>query len=319
MSWIGWIAGVIVVVTSCALAPSCVATSPGPSLVAQGQLYQSGDPLYDEFFRQLHTAQVAVERATSDEAEVRRELGNGLGSARGMPAPVSGTAGAGNHGDQPVSEGGAGEPEIASRADSTGTEVPSPDVLAEAVGQRFEEAKERAKARVDIDGEFGDEGATAVIAWVGKPRPSEKDLGSVVEDGLTRELQVLARMRTHQQQLERLGSMAEGLEKNVDSVFRRVGLSKRAEVKKNLRDAEAVIPLMEGRVQEVWNVAERTVRGLRAAATTAANEVVVTSTAPAAPEPAPPPPAPRRPAPRPRSPAAAPPPPAPAPASDFEP
>ncbi len=305
--------GVTLVAFGCALTPSCIATSPGASQVAQGQLYQSGEPLYDEFFQQLHTAQVAMQEAPADESRIRGELAQALTSIQSASGGSAGSAAVAAATSAP---GGAEESAGDEKSEGdAGGDPTAPAALAAAVRQRVEAIAWRAKLSVEITGELGDEGVTVELAWVGKPRMADRELGQAIEQALSGELSVLARMRQHRAELERLGSMAQGLEKNADSVFRRAGLAKRAEVKKNLRDAQVLIPLMEGRAQEVTTLAERLARQLRATATA--------EQGPPAPAP---PPAPEAPSPRPvtvphrpAAPTKAAPPRSAAPAGDFEP
>jgi hypothetical protein len=316
MHWLGRVVGLVLAAILCGVAPSCLATSPGQSEVAQGRLYQSGEPLYDEFFLQLHAAQVVAEQAPQGEADVRRALG----AALGLGALTVSAGAAGGAGDQEatVAQGGAAPMQSSPAVAANFDEAAPPETLAAEVERRVAGVKWRAQLRLDVEGELGDEGAKARLQWIGKPRSAEQQLGDSLETALDEELQILAQMRGHRQELERLGAMAQGLEKNVDSVFRRAGLAKRAEVKKNIRDAQALIPLMDGRVQEVASTAEQMVRKLRSAATTAEEQAE-----PSPPAPAPPsatPAAPTRPAARPAAPArpTAPKRPA-APAGDFEP
>jgi hypothetical protein len=51
----------------------------GPSEVAQGHRYESGDPTYDQFFQAVHELQVEMGKAPGAEAELRVELGKTLG------------------------------------------------------------------------------------------------------------------------------------------------------------------------------------------------------------------------------------------------
>lgn len=51
----------------------------GVSSVAQGQRYESGDPTYDEFFRQVHELSVQLSVAPKAESQLRMALGKELG------------------------------------------------------------------------------------------------------------------------------------------------------------------------------------------------------------------------------------------------
>lgn len=51
----------------------------GPSEVAQGQRYESGDPTYDQFFAAVHDLQVEMAKAPQEEARLRLELAKPLG------------------------------------------------------------------------------------------------------------------------------------------------------------------------------------------------------------------------------------------------
>lgn len=64
----------------------------GPSEVAQGQRYETGDPTYDQFFAAVHDLQVDLAKAPQQEAKLRIDFGKPLGvepeEVEDEPAPT---------------------------------------------------------------------------------------------------------------------------------------------------------------------------------------------------------------------------------------
>ena len=69
-----------------AFAQGCIFGSPGPSNVAVGQLYVSGESQYDQFFSELYQVQLPMGQATDREAGNRARVANALGVPADSPA-----------------------------------------------------------------------------------------------------------------------------------------------------------------------------------------------------------------------------------------
>ncbi|HEX7670727.1 MAG TPA: hypothetical protein VF395_14130, partial [Polyangiaceae bacterium] len=65
--------------TGGAVAQGCLFGSPGPSNVALGKLYVSGESQYDQFFSELYQVQLPMGQATDREANNRARVANALG------------------------------------------------------------------------------------------------------------------------------------------------------------------------------------------------------------------------------------------------
>jgi hypothetical protein len=126
------------------------------------------------------------------------------------------------------------------------------------------------------------------------PEPLQGDarkLAAAVHDAARSELELYVRMRKAKKNLDKLHALSVALDANVDAVFRREGMSKKSEVKKNLEDARALIKLMHGRADEVSGRADELVSKLLEAASDRiqappeAQTTEVAEKAPAAPAP----------------------------------
>jgi hypothetical protein len=67
----------------------------GPSEVAQGKSYQSGDPTYDQFFENVHELSLQMSAAPKKESQLRMALAKELGvepEEEDEPAPAPAVA-----------------------------------------------------------------------------------------------------------------------------------------------------------------------------------------------------------------------------------
>ncbi len=77
------VSAALVVAGALLLLPSCASVFPtGPTPVAQGKYYGSGDPEYDTFFIELHRTQVSVGALPGRVSNARNALTDGLGVSR---------------------------------------------------------------------------------------------------------------------------------------------------------------------------------------------------------------------------------------------
>jgi hypothetical protein len=196
--------------------------SPGASSVEEARLYAPGEPWYDQFFREVHEAQVASEGFPQDEAKIRVALAHALG------AP--------GH---------------------------TPELLAEAAATRAERlAHAGVRMRLDVDGDPWRGPAFAHVSVQGKPEESEAVAIKAIESAAQDALSLLERLAGEADRLERLGPMGEGLVENVGTTFRKSSLSKRAEVRKNVNAARALVPILQFRVRDTASELRRLLREL---------------------------------------------------------
>jgi hypothetical protein len=196
--------------------------SPGASSVEEARLYAPGEPWYDQFFREVHEAQVASEGFPQDEAKIRVALAHALG------AP--------GH---------------------------TPELLAEAAATRAERlAHAGVRMRLDVDGDPWRGPAFAHVSVQGTPEESEAVAVKAIESAAQDALSLLERLAGEADRLERLGPMGEGLVENVGTTFRKSSLSKRAEVKKNVNAARALVPILQFRVRDTASELRRLLREL---------------------------------------------------------
>lgn len=210
------------------LASGCIIASPGRSLVAQGRAYAPGDALYDRFFAELYQTQLVMAAAPEDETQLRQGLAHKLG--------ISGN---------------------------------SPGALASAVDQRIQGlVVNEVRVRLVLIGEPGEEQAAVRMDTQGTTTEEQRAFLASLEATVRGELSLMARVASEQEKLLRLLPMAAGLASNVDNQFRSRGLTSRAEVKKNIRDAQTLIPLMQARASEVSGAALHFIKKLEAASQT---------------------------------------------------
>jgi hypothetical protein len=277
---------------------ACFLMSKGPSNVAKGLRYQTGNGDYDEFFGTLYEVQLTLGQAPEREAEIRATLARKVKAAEGANA----------------------------------------DALGKAVTDRAGElSKDGIGIRLVVTGRDEEDETPSVDFEVSGPTPerSYKKVVNGIETAAKDGAALLGDMRDAKLKCLKLKDQAAALTGMVETAFKTEGPLKRSEVSKNLDDAQKLIPLMSDRASSVGDAAESLLEALEEAVGSSSPAPAPAAPAPAeaddVPEPAAPPGAappkqtpPQRAAPRP-APAPAPPPAAPAPkpppppADDFEP
>jgi hypothetical protein len=221
----------------------CAVLDPHTSAVGRAELYTTGEKTYDGFFQDLHTQQVEVADAGDRELALRRELG-----------------------------------------DRYGTEDLSPEGLAGSVKVRAASlASSGTKLRLEADSDPEDEDASVRLEVLGNLSDADRRLVEVVATTARGELGLLVEMTRREHELDRLGALAEGLERSTTRVFANRSLVKAHQVRQNLEDARTIIALLRARADTVQISARRTLKKLMRATTTAE------PSATAAPPPPPPP------------------------------
>jgi hypothetical protein len=195
--------------------PACgIISLSGPSTVAQGKYYASGNQQFDEFFLELYRFQVRLAEAPNELAKARADLSQSAGADASTPnAELADKLHAAL--EKLITRG------IRVKVEVTSPEPPDPKA------------------------------ATASLKTSGNPRDSERALITTVESALTTLVKLRAEMQVAKPRLAELQLLVGQLDGQVDSAFDLGGMSKRREVRKNLQDALKVIPLMTERAEEV--------------------------------------------------------------------
>lgn len=212
--------------------PSCALFGAGgPSLVAQGKYYSSGNPRYDEFFIQLYQLQVAMADAPRVPDDERKNVARALGMSPETPA-----------------EGVAQRlREEALKLGRTGLRT------------RLEQnpAPENPQA------------ASALIRATYRPKDNAAaSLISELEASATRLLRSAGEMKAAEVLLAKLEVEVIQLEADREKAFAESHFGKQSEVKKNLSDAQKLITLMKARGQDVQGQSERLLTALAKAVNT---------------------------------------------------
>ncbi len=206
----------------------CALVDPKPSAVGRAELYTTGEPTYDQFFRDLHAQQVELGDAPERELGLRSELGRLVES-----------------------------PDV------------SPDALARSVKSRTSSlAGAGTKLRLEADSDAEDEDASVRLEVIGALPERERPLVEGVAAAARGELRLLVEMTRRGHELDRLGALAEGLDRSADRVFARRSVTRSREVRQNLDDARTLIALLRARTESVAIAARRTLKKLLRAATT---------------------------------------------------
>jgi hypothetical protein len=195
---------------------------PAPSLVGQGQLYRAGNARFDAFFSKLHELQVELDRAPKRDEEIRKAFATALGE-----------------------------------------QSSSSSSLAKAV-RREAEILAQSGVFVRLDLADDDEATAQAELIVRGKNPSEKQQAvlNAVRTAGTEELSLSLRMARARRMLEELRFMARQLDQELDATFRVSGPRKKAEVRTNLDDGVALIPILRVRAEEVQNDSEKLLRKL---------------------------------------------------------
>lgn len=279
----------------------------GPSEVARGERYESGDPTYDQFFGLVHELSLELGKAPASEAKIRRDLGTALGveveddeapapapAKQAKPAESASPAAAPSPTDayedqlkqaainavpggatvnavsQQVKQAQATFGQLSSmfgsaKASST-PPAPAPDAPKPKAAPKAPSAALIAKAvkskaqklglEMKLDVKRADEGAEAKLSTAAEPEGEAKKLADLVEQAAKSELSLMTRMKVAKKKLAKLQAISGALEANVDTAFRK-SRGQASEVKKNLDDAQALIELMQARVDDVGKKADR--------------------------------------------------------------
>jgi hypothetical protein len=200
--------------------PGCAAFSSGPSTVAQGKYYSSGNPQYDEFFIQLYQLQVQMAGAPQVPDAARQNLAQALGLSPEAPADA-----------------------VAQRLREEATKL----------GRSGLHMKLEQSASPDKP-----DAANATIRASYRPKDAAAvNLVSKVETSATDLLRTASAMKAAQGVLVKLDVDAINLDADVPKVFAEAHVGKQSEVKKNLADGQKLITLMKARGDEVRTQCEQ--------------------------------------------------------------
>lgn len=204
----------LVAVLSIAATPACsLIFSSGPTDVAQGRYYSSGNAEYDAFFVNVYQQQLVMARAPGELAEARGVLTQSL-----------------------VLDANAQNAELAEKL----------RLSLNALGQRGA----RVHFEVRLPSPPDPDHSMALISATPAPEGNERASLAASEAALTRLLRLGATMHQSQGELTKLRAMAPALEAKVDSAFPEQGPRQRERTLQNLKDAERVIVLMQARAEE---------------------------------------------------------------------
>lgn len=183
----------------------------GPTPVAQGQYYASGNPEYDQFFLELYETQVAMATTPERLLTARHGLADGLGVGRDLPD----------------------------------------EVLVEHVRTRVRDLADEGrimKLQVSAGGE--DKPPAAVLRTRPETRDETmRKLTEPVEKVSNELVSLRTLLDENGARIERLERRLDGLRDRADEVFVR-DITKFHEVKRNLEDAKRVLAYMRERAEE---------------------------------------------------------------------
>ena len=195
--------------------PACgIISLSGPSSVAQGKYYASGNKQFDEFFLQLHRLQVRLAEAPDEFAKARSDL------AKSANTDLS-------------------------NADAA---------LADALHARFEKLIPRGiRVKIVLDANATGAATTTPVSLQASGNPSavDRELFTTVEGALSTLVKLQAEMQTAIPRLSELRLLAGQLDGQVEEAFDLGNARKRREVRQNLADSIKVIGLMEERARAV--------------------------------------------------------------------
>jgi hypothetical protein len=193
--------------------PGCLFGSPGPSDVSQGKEYNSGAADYDRFFSELYLVQLTLGQAPDRETDVKTSLAHAAGL-----------------------EAGAADAEVSS-----------------AIGKRADKlGKLGIAVKLSTSGLDGSAPPTATVAATGNAAAGgDADFVAALDKSVKDAASILTDMRAAVPSIEKLKGQPAALEPGVDDAFYKGGAPKKAEVRKNLKDADTLIPLMSDRAKQV--------------------------------------------------------------------
>lgn len=225
---LGALAGPAAVGAGGLCATGCMLGGRGPSAVAQGTQFTSGNPTYDEFFTELYEIQV--------------DLGKAQDATRGVRAPLAEAVGAEEDASLVLIAKKVRKKTEKLAEDGTGLELKLPD-----------EDDEDSKLSVTVVGKDPDEESAKLV--------------KTIETTAKKLQKLIAKMKRYKKQLEEMPAKISALRVEIDTAFR-TSMSKKSEVKKNLDDAEKLIPLMLQRATQTAKDAETGLSKLADATTT---------------------------------------------------
>jgi hypothetical protein len=207
----------------------CAVLDAKTTAVGRAELYATGEPTYDQFFRDLYTQQVELGDAPARELGSRSELARRLEIRDASPDALA--------------------RDVKTRASSL--------------------AGAGTKLRLEADSDVEDEDASVRVEVLGNLADQDRPVVESVATAARGELALLVEMTRRQHELSRLGALAEALERSTDRVFAARSLTKSRQVRQNLGDARALIALLTARSESVAISARRMLKKLVRAATTA--------------------------------------------------
>ncbi|HEY4104962.1 MAG TPA: hypothetical protein VGM44_13785 [Polyangiaceae bacterium] len=217
---------------ACALLPACAAFGlGGPSMVAQGKYYSSGNAQYDQFFIQLYQLQVEMADAPRVPDGERQNLAQALELSPETPA--DGVSARIHEEAQKLAHGG-----VRMRLEQN----PSLD------------KPEAASATIRATTRPKDDAAAALITHI--------------ETSATNLLRNVSQMKAAEVELGKLEVDEINLDAEVPNVFSKAHVGKQSEVKQNLADSQKLITLMKARGQEVMAESEELLAAIAKAVNT---------------------------------------------------
>ncbi len=207
---------------------------PGPTPVAQGKYYASGDPEFDDFFIELYRSQVRMAELPQESKSLRHKLAESLDVAPDLPEKA---------------------------------------LLSHVNGRAKDLSKKGRKTQLKVvrKTENGDErGSTAVLL----SRPQKRDatlraFAGPVERAANAQLAIVDELGALQKTLDKLDGRRIELEARTSETFGKKSALHEAEVRENLDDAAKVIVLMRGQSEEQLDEASKFLEQLAEASTTA--------------------------------------------------
>lgn len=228
-----------------AFAQGCIFGSPGPSNVAVGKLYVSGESQYDQFFSELYQVQLPMGQATDREANNRARVANALSVPPDSPS----------------------------------------EQIADALDQRAL-ALGKAGLTLKVQAAGLDAGGTPsaeLLVSGTPPKPGDQALITALTLSLKDDAALIADLRRDRPRIEQLKPMADALEPGIDVTFRKGGAPKKAEVRKNVEDAQRLVPLMAQRSGELDHRAVEFIQKVQKVVGAAPSAVAAPTPPPAAP------------------------------------
>jgi hypothetical protein len=213
--------------------------------VAVGKLYVSGDPSYDEFFSALYQVQLPMGQAADREAGSRSRVCNALG--------VPGES--------------------------------SAEQIADALDQRAVGlGKSSITLKVKLSGMDAGNAAAELVVSGSPAKPADLALISALGQSLREDAALITDLRSQRPQIDRLKPQADSLEPGIDVTFRKGGNPKKSEVRKNVIDAQRIIPLMSQRSEDTEHLAKEFLQKIQKVLGGPAVAAAPVAPAPAAPE-----------------------------------